>query len=257
MLIDTHAHLADKQFDADFDAVISRAEANGISAIVDVGENPVTSLQCIEHARRHGNIRAAVGIHPHHAGRTPEDEISEISRLADDPAVVAIGETGLDYYRHAASREAQVELFVRLLDLSIEKGLPAIVHCRDAYADAIAILGKAAGKGARGVVHCFSGSLEDAEALLEMGYFISVGGPLTYPANDSLRNVIRQVPLDRVLLETDCPYLSPQVRRGKRNEPANVAYVALEVARLRGITVEEAGAVTTANAKRLFNLDYA
>jgi TatD DNase family protein len=257
MLIDTHAHLTDKQFAADFDAVITRAKANGISAIVDVGENLATSLGCIEHARRCGNIFAAVGIHPHHAERTAEEEISEVSRLADDPAVVAIGEVGLDYYRHASSRESQVELFGRLLDIAIGKGLPAIVHCRDAYADTIAILKAVAGKGVRGVVHCFSGDRKDADALLEMGYSISVGGPLTYPANELLRDIIRQIPLDRFLLETDCPYLSPQGHRGKRNEPANVAYVAFEVARLRGLPVEEVGAVTTANAKRLFNLDYA
>ena len=253
MLVDTHAHLADKQFAADIDAVISRAGANGISVIVDVGESLATSLCCIEHARRHKNIFASVGIHPHHAERVSEGEIEEIARLADDLAIVAIGETGLDYYRHAASRESQVRLFERFLDIAIKKGLPAIVHCRDAYVDAIAILKEAGLRGARGVVHCFSGSMEDAEALLEMGYFISVGGPLTYPANDSLRSIVRHIPLDRILLETDCPYLSPQGRRGKRNEPANVAYVALEIARLCGLSEEEVGAITTANAKRLFD----
>jgi TatD DNase family protein len=253
MLIDTHAHLTDRQFDADLDAVISRAEANGVSAIVDVGESLATSLGCIEHARRHVNVFASVGIHPHHAGRASEEEIEEFARLADSPSVVAVGETGLDYYRRAASRESQVKLFERSLGIAIEKGLPAIVHCRDAYADLIAILREAGGRGARGVVHCFSGGMEDAEALLEMGYSISIGGPLTYPANDSLRGVVKHVPLDRILLETDCPYLAPQRHRGKRNEPANVAYVALEIARLRGLSEEEVGAVTTANARRLFD----
>lgn len=255
-LIDTHAHLTDKQFDADIDAVISRAEENGISTIVDVGESLATSRQCIAHARRRGNIFASVGIHPHHAGRASEEEMEEIARLADGPDVIAIGETGLDYYRHAASRESQARLFRRSLGIAIEKGLPAIVHCRDAYADAISILREAGGGGLQGVIHCFSGSMEDSEAFLEMGYFISVGGPLTYPANASLRNIVRNVPLDRILLETDCPYLPPQGRRGKRNEPANVAYVALEVARLRGLSKEEVGAATTANARRLFRLDY-
>jgi TatD DNase family protein len=255
MLIDTHSHLTDKQFDADLDAVLSRADGIGISAIVDVGENLATSLGCIEHARRHGNVFASVGIHPHHAEQSKDEEIEDIERLADDPTVVAVGETGLDYYRRRASRESQVKSFERFLGIAIEKGLPAVVHCRDAYADAIAILRGAGGRGARGVVHCFSGSMGDAETLLEMGYFISVGGPLTYPANDSLRSIVRHIPLDRILLETDCPYLPPQGRRGKRNEPANVSYVALELARLRGLSGEEVGAVTTANARRLFNLD--
>lgn len=252
MLIDTHAHLTDKQYDADLDAVIERAGANGISAIVDVGENLATSLGCIEHARRHKNIFASVGIHPHYAEQAREGEVEEIARLADDPAAIAIGETGLDYHRRRASRESQVRLFGRFLGISIEKGLPAIVHCRDAFTDAIAILREAARSGARGVVHCFSGSMEDAEALIEMGYFISVGGPLTYPANASLRNVVRHVPLERLLLETDCPYLPPEGHRGKRNEPAYVARVAMEAAALRGISAEEVGAATTANARRLF-----
>jgi len=255
MLIDTHAHLTDKQFEADIDEVISRSKTNGISIIVDVGENLATSLRCIEHARRYGNVFAAVGIHPHHAERALEEEIAEIARLTDDPTVVAVGETGLDYYCRSASRDSQVKLFGSLLDIAIEKGLPAIVHCREAYADTISILREASDRGARGVVHCFSGGMEEAKTLLEMGYFISVGGPLTYPANDTLRDIVRNVSMDRLLLETDCPYLPPQGRRGKRNEPANVAYVALEVARLRGLSAEEVAAVTTANVKRLFNLD--
>jgi TatD DNase family protein len=252
MLIDTHAHLTDDALGSDLERVIARAEGSGVSAIIDVGESLATSLRCIAHAERYKNIFASVGIHPHHAARASEAEMEEIARLADDPAVVAIGETGLDYYRGRASRELQVELFRRLLQIAIEKMLPVIVHCREAYADVIALLREADGEGARGVLHCFSGSSGDADALVEMGYYISVGGPLTYPGNASLRSTVQHLPLERILVETDCPYLPPQGHRGKRNEPANAVYVAREVARLRGLTVERIAEVTTENAVRLF-----
>ena len=252
MLIDTHAHLTDDALSSDLERVIARAEWSGVSAIIDVGESLATSLRCIAHAERYKNIFASVGIHPHHAARASEAEMEEIARIADDPAVVAIGETGLDYYRGRASRELQVELFRRLLQIAIEKMLPVIVHCREAYADVIALLREADGEGAQGVLHCFSGSSGDADALVEMGYYISVGGPLTYPGNASLRSTVQHLPLERILVETDCPYLPPQGHRGKRNEPANAVYVAREVARLRGLTVERIAEVTTENAVRLF-----
>ena len=252
MLIDTHAHLTDDALSSDLERVIARAEGSGVSAIIDVGESLATSLRCIVHAERYKNIFASVGIHPHHAARASEAEMEEIARRADDPAVVAIGETGLDYYRGRASRELQVELFRRLLQIAIEKMLPVIVHCREAYADVIALLREADGEGAQGVLHCFSGSSGDADALVEMGYYISVGGPLTYPGNASLRSTVQHLPLERILVETDCPYLPPQGHRGKRNEPANAVYVAREVARLRGLTVERIAEVTTENAVRLF-----
>jgi len=253
MLVDTHAHLTDNKFCGDLDGVIARAEESGVSAIIDVGENLATSLRCIAHAGRYKSIFASVGIHPHHAARASEAEIKGIARRADNPMVVAIGETGLDYHHRSASRELQAGLFRRLLRVAIEKGLPVIVHCREAYADVIALLREAGSEGARGVLHCFSGSGGDADALLEMGYYISVGGPLTYPANASLRSIVQHLPLERVLVETDCPYLPPQGHRGKRNEPANVVYVALEVARLRGLSREGVEATTTANARRLFD----
>jgi TatD DNase family protein len=253
MLIDTHAHLTDSKFSGDLNEVIARAGENSVSAIIDVGENLATSLRCITHAQQYKNISASVGIHPHHAARESEAEIEEIARRADNPMVVAIGETGLDYHRRSASGESQVKLFKRLLRLAIEKGLPVIVHCRDAYADVIALLREAGDEGARGVLHCFSGSGADANALVEMGYYISVGGSLTYPGNASLRSIVRHLPLERILVETDCPYLPPQGHRGKRNEPANVVYVALEVARLRGLSREGVEATTTANARRLFD----
>ncbi len=253
MLIDTHAHLTDGKFRDDLDGVIARAEESGVSAIIDVGEDLATSLQCIAHARQYKNVSASVGIHPRHAARASEAEVAEIARLADDPMVVAIGEAGLEYHYRPASRELQAGLFRRLLRVAIEKGLPVIVHCREAYADMIALLREAAAEGARGVLHCFSGSGGDAEALLEMGYYISVGGPLTYPANDPLRSVVQNLPLERVLVETDCPYLPPQAHRGKRNEPANVLDVARELARLRGLTVERIAEIAAANAFRLFS----
>ncbi|MCX6339300.1 MAG: TatD family hydrolase [Candidatus Aureabacteria bacterium] len=253
MLIDTHAHLTDNKFSGDLNEVIARAEENGVSAIIDVGESLATSRRCLAHAGQHRNIFSSVGIHPHHAAGASETDLEGIARLADDLTVVAIGETGLDYYRRSASGESQVKLFKRLLQLAIEKGLPVIVHCRDAYADVIALLREAGGEGVRGVLHCFSGNGGDADALLEMGYYISVGGPLTYPGNALLRSIVRHLPLERILVETDCPYLPPQGHRGKRNEPAYLAFVVEGLARLRGSTVAEIESITTSNALKLFN----
>jgi TatD DNase family protein len=253
MLIDTHAHLTDNKFSGDLNEVIARAEENGVSAIIDVGESLATSRRCLAHAGQHRNIFSSVGIHPHHAAGASEADLEGIARLADDLTVVAIGETGLDYYRRSASGESQVKLFKRLLRLAIEKGLPVIVHCRDAYADVIALLREAGGEGARGVLHCFSGIGADADALVEMGYYISVGGPLTYPGNASLRSIVQHLPLERILVETDCPYLPPQGHRGKRNEPAYLAFVVEGLARLRGSTVAEIESITTSNALKLFN----
>ena len=252
MFIDTHAHLTDKKYGDDLDPVLNRARARGVDAVIDVGDSLDSSRLCLDHARRYGDIFAAVGIHPHNAaGATGADE-RVIGGFAGEPEVVAIGEIGLDFYRNLSPRESQERLFRKLLRIAVEKGLPVIMHCRSAYPDLISILGEMRRDGLSGVVHCFSGNIEEAEKIIAMGYYISVGGPLTYPGSEGLRDTVRRLPIDRILLETDCPYLSPQPKRGKRNEPANLAFIAEELARLRGLRVEEVAVITTANARRLF-----
>jgi len=252
MLIDTHAHLTDAKFDADLDAVIERAEEAGVGAIVDVGESLASSRRCVAHAHRYRCVFAAVGIHPNSAGRAGECDFDEIGRLADDPRVVAIGETGLDHHREWTPRDRQEMAFRASLRLAAEKGLPVIMHCRKAYADLIAILEEEREKGLAGVLHCFSGTASDAESLVALGCFISIGGTLTYPGNGALRGTVRRVPLERILVETDSPYLAPQRVRGRRNEPAHLTAVAEELAGVRGMAVEDVAAVTTGNARRLF-----
>jgi TatD DNase family protein len=252
MLIDTHAHLTDEKFAGDLGEVLKRARGSGVGIIIDVADSVASSRHCIEHAQHYEGVFAAVGIHPNNAAQAGEADANLISGLALSRAVVAIGETGLDFYRNRASRLTQEKLLRRHLRVALDNGLPAIMHCRGAYGELINVLKEMEREGLKGVVHCFSGSRRDAEAIVEMGYSISVGGPLTYPKNDELRKTVACLPMDRLLLETDCPYLSPQQRRGKVNEPAHLVFVAVEMARTRHLSVEEVAAITTASAKRLF-----
>lgn len=250
--IDTHAHLTDSKFAEDLEEVLARAVAHGVSCIIDVGDSLESSRRCLDHAGRYKRVAVSVGIHPNNAAHAAKEDLDGIAALADDPAVVAVGETGLDHYREWASPDRQ-ELFLRRsLRLAAEKGLPVILHCRRAYERLISVLREERGGSLPGVLHCFSGNREDAEALLDMGLSISVGGPLTYPKNKALRETVRALPIDRILLETDSPYLPPQEARGKRNEPAFIVSVTGELARLRGMSVEEIAEATTDNAQRLF-----
>jgi TatD DNase family protein len=252
MLIDTHAHLTDPRFGGDLDAVLKRAGEAGVEAILDVGDSDANSAACIGHARSCAGVFAAVGIHPNNAAKAEPEDLERIGERALDGRVAALGETGLDYYRRHAPRELQMRLFRGTLELALETDLPVVMHCRDAYADLIGVLGEARFAGIRGVVHCFSGTGSDAGAIIGLGYYLSVGGPLTYPANAGLRETMCAAPLDRILVETDCPYLPPEGERGKRNEPALVARVAEELARLRGVSPGEIARITTENALRLF-----
>lgn len=252
MLIDTHAHLTDPRFAGDLDAVLARAAGAGVGMVIDVGDSVASSAACVEHARNRPSVFAAVGIHPNSAALSAPGDLERIGTLAADGRVVALGETGFDRYRRHAPREVQERLFRGTLDLAAETGLPVVIHCREAYADLIGVLREARYAGIRGVVHCFSGTGADAAAVTGLGYYLSVGGPLTYPSNAGLRETVRVAPLDRLLVETDCPWLPPQGERGKRNEPAGAARVAVELARVRGVSPGEIGRITTENALRLF-----
>ena len=258
---DTHAHLADPALVGEFDAVLSRAADAGVGMVVAVGYDLATSEASVALARREG-VWAAVGIHPNSASEADDASMSRIGELARDSRVVAIGETGFDYYRDRAAPDVQRRLFAAHLDLADAVDKPVIVHDRDAHGDVLEMLldwareRKRRGKrSAPGVLHCFSGDLAMAEAAIDAGLVISFAGNLTYKSATALAEVAGQVDLDSVVVETDCPYLAPVPRRGERNEPRNVALVAARLAELRGLPVVEVARRTTANALRLLGLD--
>jgi len=253
LLVDTHAHLDSSQFRDDQAEVIARAQAQGISHILTIGCDLESSRASVAIALRHPDIYAAVGVHPHDAAGFNAVVRRELKRLAQEDKVVAIGEIGLDYYRDRSPREAQRKAFTDQLALARELDLPVIVHDRDAHDDVLAILADA-GAGLNGVLHCFSGDAAMARRCLELGLYISIAGPVTYPKNDGLQEVVRAISIDRLLVETDCPYLAPQAHRGKRNEPAYVRRTAEKIAELKGLSLQDVARITSLNAWRLFGI---
>ena len=252
-LIDSHAHLDFPQFDADRDAVLGRAREAGIVQVVNPGADLKSSHRAVALAERYAEIFAAVGVHPHDALTLTDETLSTLAQLADSPYVVAIGEIGLDYYRDLSPREQQRRAFSQQLALARSLELPVIVHVRDAHEDAMRILEREA-TGMRGVLHCFSGDLDVARRAIALGWYISVAGPLTYPNAKRLRGVVSHLPVERLLVETDCPYLSPQPRRGKRNEPAHVRWVAEQLAETLGVPLDRVAEITSGNTRELFGL---
>lgn len=252
-LIDTHCHIYYPDFEADWDAMLARAAENGVQGMVVIGADLASSRQAVEIASRHEQIFCTVGIHPHDVEQADEATFDEIRRLASSTAkCVAIGEIGLDFYRDRAPRDLQRAVFDRFLRMARELDKPVVIHDRDAHQETLAQI-KAAGV-TKGVMHCFSGDTEFARQCLDQGLYISITGTVTYPSNDLLRQVVRELPLERLLLETDCPYLSPVPHRGKRNEPAYTRITAEKVAELKGLTVSDVGRITTMNAGRLFDI---
>ena len=251
MLADSHAHIDDERFDRDRDLAVARAAAAGVSLIVNIGADMDSSARSIALSEKHSCIFAAVGMHPHDAKDMREQDYLQLERWTAHPKVVAIGEIGLDYHYDLSPRPVQKEVFLRQLDIARKTGKPFIVHEREAHADTLDII-RTAARGLRGVFHCFSGSVETAREYLNMGFYISVAGPVTFPKSVKTKEVARFVPLDRLLVETDSPYLTPQPYRGKRNEPAYVRIVAEEIAGLRNISLEELAAATTRNVRNLF-----
>ena len=253
MLADSHAHIDDERFDADRDEVVARALAAGVSLIVNIGADMASSARSVALAEKYPGIYAAVGMHPHDSQDMKENDYRQLEQWANHPKVVAIGEIGLDYHYDLSPRPVQKEVFLRQLDLARKTGKPFIIHEREAHADMLDIIRHAA-LGLNGVFHCFSGSVETAREYLKMGFYISVAGPVTFPKSVKTKEVAKAVPLDRLLVETDSPYLTPQPFRGKRNEPAYVRLVAEEIANLRDISLAELAEVTTANVRKLFNI---
>ncbi len=253
-LVDSHAHLEARQFAADREQVIARAVAAGVTRIVNAGASLAASEASIALAEAHANIYPAVGVHPHDAKTLTESVWEALQALARRADVVAIGEIGLDFYYNLSTREQQMDGFRRQLALARALGKPVIIHDRDGHAETVRILRELGSY--RGVLHCFSGDAMMAEAVLDLGYHIGVAGPVTFRNAGELPDIVRWMPLDRLLLETDAPYLAPHPHRGRRNEPAYVRYVAERVAELRAMSLAELAEATTANAVALFRLDH-
>ncbi|HJZ59400.1 MAG TPA: TatD family hydrolase [Gemmataceae bacterium] len=256
-LIDTHAHLFDDRFRSDLPAVLDRAAAAGVERVVCIGIDRESSLETVRLANEHPLVVAAVGIQPNHVAESKPGDWDEVVRLAQtEPRVVVIGETGLDRYWDRTPFPQQEEFFARHIELARRLGKPFVIHCREAEADVVKMLRAEFEKRGpvRAVMHSFSGDAATARACLEMGLHISFAGMLTYKTAQDLRDVAKDVPLDRLLVETDCPYLAPVPHRGKRNEPGFVAHTATCLAEVKGVTAEVIGEHTTRNARELFGL---
>ncbi len=286
-MFDTHAHLDDRAFRADLPAVLARAQAAGVTRLITVGTDLPSSRAAVALAERSAGptdsrhqrietrdtsagvqhpleqpappveIWAAVGVHPHEAKTLGPSEMAKLRELALHPRVVAIGETGLDFYRNLSPREAQLAAFRAHLSLAQELELPVIIHDRDAHAETmreLARIWQSTPSKLRGVLHCFSGDLAMAQEAVSLGFYVSIAGPVTYRNRGPLIDVVCTLPLERLLLETDCPYLPPVPYRGQRNEPAYVTRVAQAIAQIRGLPVENVARVTTDNALHLFGL---
>lgn len=253
MIWDTHAHLDDKQFNPDRDQVVQRAREAGIGNIVNVGHTETASRNAVEMATKYPFMYAAVGIHPHDAKDCTERTWELLLRMAQNPKVVAWGEIGLDYYRDLSPRDIQRQVFIKQIELADEAGLPIIIHNRDAHEDTLKIVKKYLPQGG-GVFHSYSGSWEMARELLAMGFYLSFSGPLTFKNARYAVEVAANVPEDRFVVETDCPYLAPEPYRGKRNEPAYVKEVLSKIAELKGLSLDEVAELSSANAQRLFKI---
>ena len=251
MLIDTHCHLFSDQFAADRAAALERAREAGVTRLINIGYDLPSSRAAIALAHAEATAWAAAGIQPHYALETTAADLDELRKLLAEPRVVALGEIGLDYHHDRAPHEMQETLFRQQLALARELDLPVVIHTREAQADTLRILQDAA-RGQPGVMHSFSGDWEYARQCLEVGFYLSFSGPLSFKKASELHEVARRAPLDRIVIETDSPYLTPHPFRGKRNEPAYVRYVAVALAELRGVTLEEIARATSANAEQLF-----
>ena len=265
MFTDSHCHLENKRFDSDRVDVFERAKAAGVTTLLAIGngDGPGTAtLDCaVKLAQRYDRVYATVGIHPHEAALASEADFDELERLSKDPKVIAWGEIGLDYYYDHSPRDVQQRVFVRQMEMARAAKLPIIIHNRpsdnseNAWDDLFRLIREHwASTGLGGVLHCFTGTVEHARTALDLGFIVSFAGNITYPKAQNIRDAAAMAPLDRILIETDSPYLAPVPHRGKRNEPAFVVEAARQVSQLRGMSLEEVGRQTTANFYRFFGL---
>lgn len=255
MLFDTHVHVNDDQFAEDIDEVIARAKACGVESMVVVGFDRKTITRALEIVDEYDFIYASVGWHPVDAIDMTEDDLVWLEEVCAHPKVVALGEMGLDYHWDKSPKDIQKDVFRKQIKLARKLKLPIIIHNRDATEDIMTILREEKASEVGGIMHCFSGSPEIAKQCLDLNFYISLGGPVTFKNAKKPKEVAIQVPLDRLLIETDCPYLAPHPYRGKRNEPSYVKLVAQQIADLKGVDFEKVAHTTTANAKKLFGID--
>lgn len=254
-LIDTHAHLDDPAFDRDRDEVIGRAKTAGLEAIVTVGCDVATSRRAVELAEHYPTVFAAVGVHPHEVGKITDADLETLAGLAKAPKVVAYGEVGLDYHYNHSPKPVQLDRFRQQVRLAIGLGLPLIIHSREAWPDTLAVLDEEGAAAVGGVFHCFTGEIEHARWAEARNFYLSFSGVLTFANAYRLQAIAREVSLARLVIETDCPYLTPVPNRGRRNEPALVHRVGEMLASLKGVSLDAVGRTTTQNARTLFRLD--
>ena len=252
-LIDTHCHLDYEPLAGSRDAVLARAEAAGVRAMVSIGTTVATSRANVDLAHRYPQVFAAVGVHPHEADSVTAEDLAAIEALAADPRVVAVGEIGLDFYYKNSSVDGQRRVFQSFLAIARRRDLPIAIHCRDAYEPLLEML-RAGAPSWRGVIHCASGTPAFIQGALALGFYVSFSGTMTFTKAAATRELVPLVPDDRLLIETDAPFLAPQPVRGKPNEPAYLAHTAAHVAAVRGISVEALGALTSRNARQVFRL---
>ncbi len=254
MIFDTHVHYDDPAFDEDRDSLIASLEKSGIGNVVDIGASIDTTRKALELAHKYDFVYAAVGVHPSEVEELTEDSFELLSEWSEDGRCVAIGEIGLDYHWPEPGRELQKKWFRRQLDLARQKQLPVVIHSRDAAKDTVDIMKEEHAEEIGGVVHCFSYTKEIAKECLDMGFYIGVGGVVTFKNGKKLREVVEITPIEKILLETDCPYLAPEPYRGKRNSSLYLPYVVEEIAKIKNISPEEVIRITENNAKTMYNL---
>lgn len=251
MIFDTHAHYDDEQFDEDRDQLLSSMAEAGVSTIVEIGASMESSRNAIRLAEQYPFVYAAVGVHPDNVGELDEETFEELEAMCRHNKVVAVGEIGLDYHWDTEPREVQKKWFVRQLELARKMKLPVNIHSRDAAEDTLEIM-KEYGEGLGGIIHCFSYSKEMAKEYVKMGFFIGVGGVVTFKNGRKLKEIVTELPLEKIVLETDCPYLAPEPNRGKRNDSRNIHYVAEQVAELKNLDKETVAKQTENNAKLIY-----
>lgn len=253
MIIDTHAHYDDEQFDIDREELLSSLESDGIAAVINASASVHSWDKVLELTKKYPFVYGMIGVHPDEIGELDEESFARMEKLVSESKIVAVGEIGLDYYWDKESHEQQKEWFIRQLNLAREKNLPVNIHSREAAADTFEIL-KEYGQGLKAIIHCYSYSKEMAMEYVKMGYLIGVGGVVTFKNAKKLKEVVQAVPIDQIVLETDCPYLAPTPYRGKRNSSLYLPYVAEAIAELKGMTAEEVIKQTEENARRFYGI---
>ena len=256
MLIDSHAHLDMKQFDSDRDQVIDRALSADVRHIITVGIDIISSRNAVKLAAHYPSIFATAGVHPHNADNANKDDFEQIALIAQHKKIIAVGEIGLDFFRNRSARQKQIEVFTQQLAIAISLDLPVVIHDREAHTETVNILSSFQRNGLHGMIHCFSGDYKLANTFIKMGYYISIPGTVTFNNASQIQDVVRKVPINKLFLETDAPFLAPTPYRGKRNEPSYIIHTAQKIAKLRGISFEELSYQTSKNVCQLFNLSF-